>query len=438
MSPSAVRRVALAAVATPAGLLAALVLSAGPAGAHTVDGGSLPAPPWLLGYVGAFAVLVTAVALRSSWPTPRLRATEVADPAAAAVAAEPRLHVGHAVGTTAFALVVLAAVVGVDSAAANVAPVAVLVWWLTVPVLALVAGDVVALVNPFQLPAALGRAGARAAHHGAGAPTWTAAAFLAALCWYFLAYHRPGSPRALAVLLVAYALAALAGALRWGRGWLSTGEGLAGLSAAVARLSWRRSEAPVPGMAALAVVWIGAAAFDGFASTSFWGDVVGSSQGWSRTMLHTAGLVWVTALVGGAYLLALRIADRRAAGAAPLVGPAGLALVPLGFGWFVAHELTLLLIEAQNLVILVSDPLGRGWDLFGTVRGFDASYEIVRERWVRWLQLVVLLGGHLGAVVLAHDVALRWRRRSAAVAITAAMAVLASASLLAAAQLVLG
>ena len=34
------------------GLLAALVADAAPAAAHNVGGGALPAPPWLLGYIG--------------------------------------------------------------------------------------------------------------------------------------------------------------------------------------------------------------------------------------------------------------------------------------------------------------------------------------------------------------------------------------------------
>ena len=44
-----------------------------------------------------------------------------------------------------------------------------------------------------------------------------------------------------------------------------------------------------------------------------------------------------------------------------------LALVPLAAGWFLAHDLPLLLQESQNLYALISDPLGRGWDLFGTI-----------------------------------------------------------------------
>ncbi|HEV8115927.1 MAG TPA: hypothetical protein VGP53_06790 [Acidimicrobiales bacterium] len=104
--------------------------------AHNVGGGALPAPPWLLSYIGAAFVFGTAAALRASWPTARLAGT--------AATAEP-IH-----------------------------PPA--------PAPARTPDD-----DDGQRPTA---------------PTWTSAAFLAAFSWYFLAYHRPGSPRSLALSLL--------------------------------------------------------------------------------------------------------------------------------------------------------------------------------------------------------------------------------------------
>ena len=39
--------------------------------AHTVGGGALPAPPWLLSYIGVALMLGTAAALRATWPSTR-------------------------------------------------------------------------------------------------------------------------------------------------------------------------------------------------------------------------------------------------------------------------------------------------------------------------------------------------------------------------------
>ena len=219
--------------------------------AHNVGGGALPAPPWLLAYLGAALVLGTAVFLRATWMTPR-------DPDPDR---EPWLF-GQAIGVALLAAVVYAAVAGPDSAAANIAPVAVLVvWWVGLPLLCLVLGDVHRAINPFVgIVRLLGRGRDAAAEP---APTWVPAAFLAAFSWFFLAYHRPGSPRSLALFLGLYTAIAVGAGLRWGARWLATGEGFGALSNAVARIGLRRPDGPVPpGTLAAAVVWVGGAAFD--------------------------------------------------------------------------------------------------------------------------------------------------------------------------------
>ena len=43
-----------------------------------------------------------------------------------------------------------------------------------------------------------------------------------------------------------------------------------------------------------------------------------------------------------------------------------LTLVPIAIGYHVAHYLVFLLVQGQYIIPLLSDPFGRGWDLFGT------------------------------------------------------------------------
>lgn len=239
----------------------------------------------------------------------------------------------------------------------------------------------------------------------------------------------------------------MAGGRRWGRDWLATGEAFGALSASVALLApWRRAGAPPRGVASLMVVWIGSTAFDAFASTPFWVDVLGTSQGWPRTMLNTVGFVWITAIVAGVYLVALRLAERigpsqegegDTSARAPLAATLGAALVPLALGWFLAHDLTLLLFEGQNFLALVSDPIGKGWDLFGTVNQ-TIDYGIVQATWVRWTQVGLLAAGHIAFVVIAHDTALAVVRLRAAMRLTWALTAAAIASFVAGALMVLG
>lgn len=463
--PARPARTLLAVLAVPVAIVVDLVASATPAAAHNVSGGSLPAPPWLLGYIGAFAVLSTAAALRASWPTARLSVAigddpldPSGDPTTVARSTVRRwlAAAGHAVGLVLLGLVLFASVEGPDSAAANIAPVAVfVVWWVGLPLLSLVVGDVMRAINPFVPIVALGeRLLGRTTDTAdttdttdtadtagrAQAPAWTAAAFLWMFSWFFLAYHRPGSPRAVAVLLVAYTVAAVAGGLRWGRGWLRTGDAFAGLSEAAAHLTRPRGEGRPPGLLALVVVWLGATAFDGVASTAFWVDVVGTAQGWGGTLINTIGFIWITAVVGAVVLVALRLAvdrDEAADDGALVARLLGVALVPVAVGWFLAHDLTFLLFEGQNFLALLSDPLGRGWDLLGTIDS-TIDYTIVRDGWVRWVQLAALLLGHTVAVVLAHDTALRLRSRRRSMRITWTVAGMSAVSVVAAALLVLG
>ena len=42
------------------------------------------------------------------------------------------------------------------------------------------------------------------------------------------------------------------------------------------------------------------------------------------------------------------------------------SLVPIVVGYAIAHYATLLIVEGQRVVVNLSDPLGRGWNVFGT------------------------------------------------------------------------
>ncbi|MGE3619382.1 MAG: hypothetical protein AB7L84_02875 [Acidimicrobiia bacterium] len=412
--------------------------------AHAVGGGALPVPGWFVGYAGAAAVVLVAAVLRASWPTPRLSGP-LADPAPRPPAPVRAGPAGRALGLALLGGTLAAAVVGPDSSASNVAPLAVTVgWWAGLPLACLVLGDVFAALSPFDTLVAgferlTGRRD-RGATDGPAGPRWTATASLFAFAWFWLAYHRPGSARAVAVLLVAYTAAAVAGGLRWGRDWLREGEGFAVLSSSMAALGLRRRRARVPATAGIvAVTWLGSTVFDAVSGTRWWLDVLGAHLGWARTLPNTVGLAWVTALVAAAVLVASKVADRvPGAGLGPSVPLLARGVVPLAAGWFVAHDLTLVLFEGQNLLFLASDPVGRGWDLFGTVAGGSLDYGIVEATWVRWAEIAALVAGHLGCVVVVHDAALRATGRRRAARVSAAATGLAVASFMAATWLVLG
>jgi len=445
MSPRRFRRVRRASSLVAAGAVATLLATATPAAAHDVDSGSMPAPPWLLGYLAAFAVLAAAFALRATWTAARLLPVATDE----APAAPPRVGPGNVLGMVLYGLVLAAAVVGPDSPASNIAPVAVLVvWWVGIPMLSLLVGDAMRPINPFVGVVGLLRPARDDGEEEprVDAPPWLPAAFLAGFGWFFVAYHGPGSPRAVAVLLVVYAAAAVGLGLRWGPRWLARGEGFGALAAAVSILSPLRRGTPPPGTAAVVVVWLGSIVFDGFASTELWQDVVAGRRGWELTAFSTAGLVWITALVAGAYLAAVWAAERPAGSREEAPDPRagdgdrslrtalGVALVPVAVAWFVGHDLTLLLFEGQNFLALLSDPIARGWEL---VPPIEPDYALVKAGWVPWVQVGAVVAGPLIAVVVAHDV-VRGRPPRQAVRLTWGVAGAAAVSAVASALLVLG
>jgi len=66
------------------------------------------------------------------------------------------------------------------------------------------------------------------------------------------------------------------------------------------------------------------------------------------------------------------------------------------------------------VIALASDPLGRGWDLFGTAR-YQIAVGIVGARFAWYTSVIVIVAGHVLAMYVAHRLALaRFRDRPSA------------------------
>jgi hypothetical protein len=78
------------------------------------------------------------------------------------------------------------------------------------------------------------------------------------------------------------------------------------------------------------------------------------------------------------------------------------SLVPIVFGYAIAHYAQLLADESQTFVFLLSDPAGLGWDLFGGAEG-QIDFNLISVDLVAWIQVLSILFGHIGAVMVAHD-----------------------------------
>jgi hypothetical protein len=384
--------------------------------AHGFGGtNGLPLPRWLLGYTLAFTVVIALITLRILRNKPRHRVDPRPTPERHH---RPQFVATRVIGLAAFVFVFAAAAFGVDDSGANIAILSVIVvFWLGGQVAALVLGDWYWWFNPMDTIAALV---VRRDREGADAPAdVTAAVFLFSFLWFVFAYPEfyPPAPHELAWYLAAYTVAVVAGATVWGRSWVRDGEGFGALFAAIGGLApWRRSRGHAP--MALVVVWLGGIGFDGLSQTTWWIQVLGTSRGWSERALNTVGLVWTTACVGAVFLgataLAARFVDRPREDVADRFAP---VLVPLGIAWSIAHYLTAFLLDFQVFVALLSDPFGRGWDLFGTVAN-PVNQRLLTTTQTGIVQSVVVFAGCVTAVLLTHDIAFTSYRGRGAVRAT--------------------
>ncbi len=391
--------------------------------AHGVGGRSdLPIPEWRAAW-GAFVILVLSfAALGLLWPKALLRSAARGRHLGTGADRVTRLLgvVAGIVGAVLSTVVLSAGLIGPDTNVSNIAPVGVyVVFWVGVPLLSALLGDIWRAFSPWEALGRLVDASPRALRPAPGlvGAGWPALIPVGAFLWLELAYHDGARPRVLAWAGIAYTVCLLALARRSGWAVARRSEGFGVLFGAVGAVSplyrsdgrlrirppfsgLARLETPTP-VVAILLVAIGGTAFDGFSRTTFWGDILTGRSGWEATLVNTVGLAWVVLLVGLAYHLACRVGG-RVTGDQNAAERFGVSLVPILLGYSVAHYFSLLLLEGQAFRSLLSDPYGRGWNLFGTL-GDPIDWTLVSTTVVGWVQLAAILVGHMVAVVVAHD-----------------------------------
>lgn len=387
----------------------------------------LPLPLWMF-MAGAGATVAVTFALlagqrQQSPRTPgRERVLLARIPLAGLLAGALRLLV-----LAVYLLVLCAGFLGPQDPFRNLAPATVwAIWWVGMAYVSALLGDFWALVNPLDTVYRW-LAGARRAR--LAWPDWLGVWPAALLFFVFvnLELNWEGSehPASLASAMLAYsALTWLAMYLFGRRTWLAHGEVFAVVFALLARCAPNRVAqqrwllrpfgagllAPAPlgwSHIVLVMLMLSSVSFDGLMETQDWLDlqaVLGLAPGTARAV----ALAVLPALFLLVYLAVCR-AIAYCGGGAALAATAGwyaLTLVPIAIAYHVAHYLSFLAMAAQYLLPLVSDPFGLGWDLFGT-RFYFIRPGIVDARLVWYVSLAAIVAGHVAAVWLGHQTALR-------------------------------
>lgn len=411
------------------GGLALVIVSANPAAAHGLDGPrNVPLPRWLFVTGAAATVMLSYVLTEALWRRPLLRENvRRGIPMLPAVPSRLLGVAGRGIGLFVYLSLLALAWFGDRSISYNVAPRAFLVlFWVAVPLLAAVAGDVWSLLNPFPaLTAATKWIRARPSQLSLS-PAWTAFGLLFSFVWLELAHPDPSNPRVIGTWLLAYTTVVVVSARRFGKDWLVEGEAFAvffGAMAAMApigrdangRLGLRVPLSALtrkqrPQVLGVVMVALGAATFDGITQLDWWNRIARRRSDVTYAALNTVGLCAGIGFVAAVYFLACwRIGQRTDSSTADVAVTLAPSLVPIVAGYTLAHYWSLLVFDGQVGFSQLSDPLGRGWNLFGT-RGLQlVDFRILRSPTSSYVQAAALTVGHVCGVVVAHDLTLaRW------------------------------
>jgi hypothetical protein len=426
--------------------------------AHGIVGkADLPIPVWLFSWTAAIVLVVSFVALSTLWRTPQLQSEHrrpvvrsAGDDARRSRAAPVLDALAGTIGVALFALVLYSGFDGAQVATANFSVTFIyVIFWVGLPVLSVLFGDVFAAFNPWRACARMCRRalGALRGSRQVAAPlrypsrlgVWPAITGVVGFAWLELVYVNRDEPSLLAALSLGYFAVMLAGMLLFGvEEWGRSADGfgvyfnlLSRLSPLVrderGRLCWRRplsgvTELPMrAGTVTLICAIIGTTTFDGFSNGGIWrkaephvqslfGDL-GLGETPSQELAYSIGLLACVALIVGVYRLGVlgvrSVGDRYDVG--QLTRAFAHTLVPIAFAYVLAHYFSLLLWQGQAIGYLVSDPLGDGSNLFGT-SGYQIDYQVISYAAIWYVQVAALIAGHVGGLALAHDRALTMYR----------------------------
>lgn len=405
----------------PAAAAGMVLLTPTAALAHGIGGrADLPVPVSFFAVGAGLALVVSFVMLSERWNEPRLQ-----DPPNTAV--KPGggwLRVTlRIIGLGGFVALIVVGV-GDGGSSRNIGPVLVFVYfWLLFPFLAGIFGDLWRFASPWAwLSRRLNATTKERPELLETVGMWPATVAFIAFTWLELVSPSGGEPQSLAIAALVYTAYVVAAGF-----WAGPETGVAISDAfhhyndvigAVAprqltdsgwqHRRWLQALPSLPtprGFTAFIVAMIGTVSYDGLSASEWWEDTVGDLQ--TNDVFETAALLASVLTIGALYWLASFAASRLAN---TQYTPSQVAvrfahsLVPIALAYAVAHYITLLLFEGQLLLSGLSDPFGRDWDLLGTVDWKTEFFLTANAIW--YIQVAVIVLGHVAGVVLAHDRAL--------------------------------
>ena len=350
----------------------------------------------------------------------------------------PRI-VGGIVGVAALLAVVIAGLFGSSDNTRN--PAEYLVWiffWAGTVILSGLVGNLWYLLNPW---AAIYDAVTRVVRIGPvlklpNVGVWPAAAAYFSFGCLELTTGMANRPWLVATVAVVYSVVTLAGMVLFGRDeWLNHCEGFTVLFDIVGRFSPIEAERDDSGRivavyvrpwgvgllkpaasgwdrVVFVILMLSTLAFDGILATPAWQDfTVALEPVWLPMgsfgffFTRTLGLILLTVaflLIFVAFMEAVIYFGSRKVDLKTTVSGFALTLVPIALVYNAAHNYSYVVVQSQGLIPLLNDPLGKGWNLWPAVAGYQPSFALAQASTVWFAQIILIVLGHVIAVYLAH------------------------------------
>jgi len=163
---------------------------------------------------------------------------------------------------------------------------------------------------------------------------------------------------------------------------------------------------------AFVILMLSTLAFDAILTTSVWDAVVRVTRPWwshlgtlfGLHVLQGLSFVALSLVFLGAFVLCMELVVYFATIQVDSLSAAtvfALTLVPIAFVYNAAHNYASLVVQSQQVIPLLADPFGRGWHLLPT-GGYQPSLLLAASALVWYVQVVLIVTGHVIAMYLAH------------------------------------
>ena len=251
---------------------------------------------------------------------------------------------------------------------------------------------------------------------------WPAAAGLFAFVWLELVYPTSTELGPVRLWCAVYVAVMLVGGALFGDTFYERADPFEVYSSLVAKLSvWGRRDGalvvrsplanlatmPVqPGLVAVVAVLFGSTAYDSFQDSSGWLRLTQSHLNQARLLDNLALLAFCLGVgaIFAAGCAATGVEPGRRRGDLP--NQFAHSVVPIIVGYIVAHYLSYLVEVGQQTVILMSDPMSDGSNLFGTADLAVNYWLSYHPTFLATTKVVAVVTGHVVGVIAAHDRAL--------------------------------